>query len=417
MVRGSLRERLTKEQRRQVSDRRSVCHSNHCGHFGLHQRPSGCFEGCGLLAKPCSVDRLRLKIDFTGPRGRQCWPPLSEFKGRVGFIAVCYMPIGGTEVWHQTLIPRLPEVAGFVALEPTLSKGDLTRLPCPSGIGLEAAQRLAASCQTLVVWGVGHRLAEILPSPRPRVISVTHGDGTSQWSTNFMQAQAPWTDHCVYLCPSGQLSCPAGIPATLIPNAPDPQRIQPSRLRAAVRAELGIGETDRLLVVTARLSSEKRIDVLLDAASLLPAGYHLLVAGSAAAHEAEHAAALRASVRDRSRIIPAVTTPADLLAAADAVLSASTFEGYGLATAEAMLAGVPVISTPVGLLENNRHLARIVHHNAAPHEWSAAIEADFADADWQTRRAADAQRVMQTEHSVEKFASAWADLTLAGVAV
>lgn len=53
--------------------RRAVCLS--CPHNGLHERRGELLEGCGLLAKPCSVDRRRLNPQWTGPAGRMCWPP------------------------------------------------------------------------------------------------------------------------------------------------------------------------------------------------------------------------------------------------------------------------------------------------------------------------------------------------------
>lgn len=87
MLRGGLRPRLTSAERRHISDRRSVCHSNACGNFGLHERPAGCFEGCGLLKKPCSIELLRLRKDWTGPSGRKCWEPMGAEPDRVQWAA------------------------------------------------------------------------------------------------------------------------------------------------------------------------------------------------------------------------------------------------------------------------------------------------------------------------------------------
>lgn len=79
-------------------------------------------------------------------------------------------------------------------------------------------------------------------------------------------------------------------------------------------------------------------------------------------------------------------------------------------TAEALLAGVPVMSKPVGLLESAPHLARIVSRDAGAAEWAAAIKEDFATPQWRVDRAAEAQRVMQIEHSIGRFALSWRKL-------
>lgn len=56
----------------EASARRAICLA--CEHYGLHSRRGDQIEGCGLLAKPCSVDRRRLDPQWTGPTGRNCWP-------------------------------------------------------------------------------------------------------------------------------------------------------------------------------------------------------------------------------------------------------------------------------------------------------------------------------------------------------
>ena len=75
MVLGGLRAKTSPAVRKAVSGRRATCMS--CEHYGEHERPGGCVEGCGLLPKPCKIDLLRLDPKFTGPRGRECWEPIA----------------------------------------------------------------------------------------------------------------------------------------------------------------------------------------------------------------------------------------------------------------------------------------------------------------------------------------------------
>lgn len=366
-----------------------------------HRKPR---DRCGLLPEGRNYIEGAKGLpnpDAYCPDGKWAGPFV---RGRVGFLAVSYMAIGGTEVWHQTLIPRLEDVAGFVALEPTLASGPFEKLGCTAAVGLQAARQLAACVDVLVVWGVGAKLGEVLTRSRPRVISVSHCDNRSQWTVDMMQAQSAWTDHCVYLCPTGRDTCPPDHPTTLLPNAPSPERIKPSKARTTIRRELGISHGERVLLSVSRLSPEKRVDRLINAVTLLPDGYRLIVAGSAAGWSAGHADELKAMSHDRVKFVGNVDHPGDLLAASDAFVSASEYEGYGLSMAEAMLSGVPVIATRAGLLETSPEFARLVPMDATAADWTAAIELDFSEQHRQRQRVVFAKRWID---SVDAFTQSW----------
>lgn len=370
-------------------------------------------ENCGILMAQDKPGYLMHPLGIPNPLAH-CpigkWGP--QFSGKVGFLVVSYMHIGGTETWHHTLLKQLENVAGFVCLDPKMLEGDLSRLPCPTGTGLKDAVSLARSCEVLVVWGIGKSLDNVLSQvpKRPRIISVSHCSSKSEWTTEIMNQQARWTDTCVYLCDTGKLTCPQDKPNILIHNAPDPARITTTIPRETIRQGWGISAEDKLAVTFARLSPEKNVDLLMDAVALLPQEYKFIVAGASNKWTDKYDKQVRSKSGGRIRIIQAVESPAELLAAADVYLSASEFEGYGLSTAEAMLAGVSVISTPTGLLEAEPHLARIVHHGATAEEWAKAIVDDFRYVDWKKERVDTARKTMQTSHSVERFAKSWQDL-------
>ena len=288
-----------------------------------------------------------------------------EFKtGGVGFIVAAHLKHGGTEAWHRTLLPRMTDVAGMVVTSPELAKGSPDLVGCPIGVGVGDARRLAEQCHTVVVWGIGSLLSGILQGlkNRPRVISVSHCDDRSKWTIDYMSKQAAWTDQAVYLCPSGLKTVPKQHRKTalFIPNAPDPTRIATNRNRDDVRRELGIKSDQIMLLVVSRISPEKRIKVLARAISYLPERFVLVIAGPPNAMQPDCAAELSAMAGDRIKILPPVDPPADLILASDAILSASTYEGYGLSMAEGILAGKPLIATKTGLLESHPQSARIV---------------------------------------------------------
>lgn len=115
----------------------------------------------------------------------------------------------------------------------------------------------------------------------------------------------------------------------------------PSRIEA--RAELGIAESARLVVIVSRLVSSKRIDTALAAAALLP-GLSVVVVG-----DGPELGALE-SKRPDVRFVGRVARGRALtwIAAADALLSASRLEGAPSSVREARALGVPVAACAAG---------------------------------------------------------------------
>lgn len=113
--------------------------------------------------------------------------------------------------------------------------------------------------------------------------------------------------------------------------------------RSAARAVLGVSATAQLLVVVGRLLASKRVETALSAASLLD-GVELVVVGDGP--ELSRLAHAFPAVRfvgrvERSRALC-------WIAAADAVISASTLEGAPSAVREARALGVPVVAVASG---------------------------------------------------------------------
>ena len=74
---------------------------------------------------------------------------------------------------------------------------------------------------------------------------------------------------------------------------------------------------------------------------------------------------------DRVTILPP-QYPGDWLSIASCFLSTSTTDGFGLSVAEAIAAGISVVSSPVGIA-SRPGLAIRVPIDASPREWAAAI--------------------------------------------
>jgi len=120
--------------------------------------------------------------------------------------------------------------------------------------------------------------------------------------------------------------------------------------RTAVRAAWGVSAGDLVALYAGRTTGTKRVEDLLDAFERLPASsrWRLVVAGTGSQHGALAARAAAPGLSDRVRILGFRTGVSRELGAADLAVLASSQEGMPNALLEAMAAGVPVASTPVG---------------------------------------------------------------------
>jgi 1,2-diacylglycerol 3-alpha-glucosyltransferase len=132
----------------------------------------------------------------------------------------------------------------------------------------------------------------------------------------------------------------------VIPSGVDLQRFRPDVDGQAIRAKLGL-EHARVLAFTGRLVPHKGVDLIVRALPDLPNDVHLLVVGRGPRLPELHALARRLGVDDRVHFCADVAD-ADLpayLRAADLFVfpSQNRQEGFGLAVAEALAAGLPVV--------------------------------------------------------------------------
>jgi glycosyltransferase involved in cell wall biosynthesis len=122
----------------------------------------------------------------------------------------------------------------------------------------------------------------------------------------------------------------------------------PRRQRAEVRAELGISGSDKMVVSVARLHPQKALHVLLDALASLPADVTLAIVGEGPLRGELEAAAEALGIRDRVHFLGFRDDATDYVAAADVFCLSSLWEAVPLAAQEAVVLGVPVVSTNVG---------------------------------------------------------------------
>jgi len=137
-----------------------------------------------------------------------------------------------------------------------------------------------------------------------------------------------------------------GRELSVIPSAVDLERFRPGLDASALRTKLHL-DGKRIAVFTGRLVPHKGVDVILQALAQLPSDVVLVVIGAGPRLPSLVGFARRLGVEKRVRFCPAVSDE-DLpryLALADVFVfpSQSRLEGFGLAVAEAMAVGLPVV--------------------------------------------------------------------------
>jgi glycosyltransferase involved in cell wall biosynthesis len=148
----------------------------------------------------------------------------------------------------------------------------------------------------------------------------------------------------------------AGVPAakiSVIPNGVDTARFS-LRDRDDARRLLGL-DTSPLIVCVSRLSHEKGVDLLVEAARSLVAARpdaRVAVVGDGAEHAALEALIAEAGLAGRVRLVGAVphAAVADWMTAADVVCMPSRREGHPNAAMEALACGRPLVASRTGAL-------------------------------------------------------------------
>ncbi len=269
-----------------------------------------------------------------------CPGDVGPARTRRGPLTVLAIPGGGAFGWPGAL-PRLrerPWRALAAARFSRRARAELTKmkdldrvvahwlLPCGWPIGVAASAPLE-----VVVHGSDARLLLSAPAPlREHVIaSLVRRDAKFRFVSAELMQQVG--DATTFDLSKRSRVEPCALDLSKAPN------------REQARARLGIADSERVLVIAARLVGDKRVDVALGAASLVPQA-RLVVLGDGP----ERARLERAF--PEAELLGRLPRPAALcwLAAADAVISASRLEGSPTVVREARALGTPVVATAAG---------------------------------------------------------------------
>jgi glycosyltransferase involved in cell wall biosynthesis len=122
---------------------------------------------------------------------------------------------------------------------------------------------------------------------------------------------------------------------------------QPDRSPDTVRAELGVDGDQSLVVTVSRLHAQKNVPAMLEAVAGIDDA-KLVVVGEGPLEADLRGRAESLGISARVAFVGFVDNPADYIAAADVFCLSSAWEAIALAAQEAVMLGVPVVSTDVG---------------------------------------------------------------------
>lgn len=256
-------------------------------------------------------------------------------------------------------------VAGPAALAHQVGRGgvpyvavEITDRPGPGDVvALRRLRALAAAADVVHAHGLRAGALSVLAArtarPAPRVVVTLHnlpvgGRAILAVARALEVVVARGAD--AVLGVSGDLVARAaalGARRTERALVPAPPHRAPSATPADVRAALGVPDAAPLVVTVARLAPQKGLDVLCDAAGALTTPDAVWLLAGDGPLEGE----LRDRVATQSlpvRLLGRRDDVADLLAAADVVVSTARWEGQPLGVQEALAAGAAIVATDVG---------------------------------------------------------------------
>ena len=204
-----------------------------------------------------------------------------------------------------------------------------------------------------------------------------------------------------------------GVPAArlhLLRNAIPSTVAAPAR--EVARGELGLRPEDFVVLFVGRLTRQKSVHTLLEAANQLrtrvPALKVLLV-GEGKGYKEEELLALASSLKlgEMVRFCGRIEAPERYYAAADAFVLPSVFEGLGLVILEAFRAGVPVVASdvegPAELIEDGRN--GLLFPAGHAQRLAAALETLAVDPALRERLGSAGRAAFEESYNLEVYAA------------
>jgi glycosyltransferase involved in cell wall biosynthesis len=305
-------------------------------------------------------------------------------------------PTGGY-AYARRLLREAPELAHLA-----LPAG----FPYPDDAAIETTRRRLAAAPARAVLlidglALGALPARVLAPLRRRIVALVHHPLCLECTGQPERAATLRTSETTALAYASRVIATSAATARLLAHAFD---VPPTRLRIATpgcdplpRAH-GTMRPPRLLSVGAVIP-RKGYDLLIEAVAALDGDWRLTIAG-ALDRDPDHVRAIRAMLAasglDARITLTGVLSDQALRACyarADLFVSASRHEGYGMAAAAALSAGLPIVCTDAGALADTVPSgAGLIVPAGDPDALRAALRRMLADDALRARRAAASWR-------------------------
>lgn len=135
-----------------------------------------------------------------------------------------------------------------------------------------------------------------------------------------------------------------------IPNGvpiPDWDAAGKAAIRARIRAEVGLSDSDQMVLFVGRMVTQKNVDTLLKAFARVPGQAHLVLLGDGALLDDNRALAAELGIGERAHFRGRVDNVTEYLAASDLFVLPAIAEGMSNALLEAMAAGAAPLASRV----------------------------------------------------------------------
>ena len=235
-------------------------------------------------------------------------------------------------------------------------KGDLLRLSALARLLRQARPHILHTH----LWHADLAAKAMLPAiwrRRPALLSTIHiaDRRPIHWRFAIDRLTQPWVDQIVSVSPSvmdfyRRRVGAAAHKCVVVPNGINVAAYQALPDRRQARARCGAASAEPVIGTIARLDPQKGLPVLLQAFGILARRCPraaLLIAGAGPDREALEALAVRLGLANRVHMLGFQQDVRPVLAALDVFVLPSRWEGFGLATLEAMAAGLAVVVTDV----------------------------------------------------------------------
>ena len=330
------------------------------------------------------------------------WKPRGGDRPKVAFLSPSLQASGGVEVWLQSLIDHSSDRIDWRILNittqacPDVTPEILTAFGVPWAIN---DNRILSDADLVLAWGLPSARRWLKGYEGPLAL-VNHG--TNDWTRRWIQALEPYAQHFVGV---SKQAAEIFQEATVIHNGIDFARLHTHQeARGPVRKSMGLTDQEVAVGFIGRISDEKNPVLIAEACAKLGPRYRPVYFG----RDGSGGRLTKLIDTNKGRIYAATNHIGEAYAALDCVVVASDNEGFSLVTVEALHAGCPLVSTPVGILpeieEEHGQVAVPLPLKATADQLSKAI----LIANRQSPRV-EKGKAAAREFSAEKMADVWCE--------